>query len=300
MQRNSQGDRMKYNDANTYFKKRFGCKLYKAAISISATCPNRDGSKGYGGCIFCSGDGSGEFAQSLKLSVKEQINLAIEKVSKKTNSDTRYIAYFQSFTSTYCNLELLKKSLEEASSHELVKAISVATRPDCLDADVLEILRETNLKIPVFVELGFQTSNETTAKWFNRGYENEVYLKAVSDLKAIGINVITHVIFALKGESIDDMLNTVKYVVDAGSDGIKFTCLYVLKGTRLYDEYVSSKLELPSMEEYFDIVEKAISILPPDVVVHRLTGDGPKSLLVAPMWTSNKRQVVNYINKRFG
>lgn len=291
---------MKYNDANTYFKNRFGTKLYKASISIASTCPNRDGSKGVGGCAFCSGDGSGEFAQSCQLDIKTQIDLAIEKVSRKVKPDTRYIAYFQSFTSTYCDINLLRKSLFEAKDHKMVVAISIATRPDCLGDDVIALLDEVNKEIPLFVELGLQTSSDDTALWFNRGYESDVYTEAVDKLHKIGINVITHVIFALKNESREDMLNSVKFAVDAGTDGIKFTCLYVLKGTRVYEEYMKGEIKLPEMEEYFDIVEDAINILPSNVVVHRLTGDGPKNLLVAPMWTANKRNVINYINKRFG
>lgn len=291
---------MKYNDANTYFKKRFGTKIYKASISIANTCPNRDGRCGVGGCIFCSGDGSGEFAQSYRMSVTNQINEAITKVSRKTNSDTKYIAYFQSFTSTYCDINVLRNALYEAMNHEKVVALSIATRPDCLGEDVISVLGEVTKQIPVFVELGLQTSSDETSMWFNRGYKSEVYAEAVKKLHAIGVNVITHVIFALKGETRKDMMNTVRFAVDSGTDGIKFTCLYVLRGTKLYDEYLKGEIELPSMEEYFDIVDEALSILPENVVVHRLTGDGPKNILEAPLWTANKRQVVNYINKRFG
>ncbi len=291
---------MRYNDANSYFKKRFGTKLYKASISIASTCPNRDGKCGVGGCIFCSGDGSGEFSQSCKISVKEQIDLAIDRVSRKTNSETRYIAYFQSFTSTYCDINVLRNALYEAMDHDKVVALSIATRPDCLDDEVIQVIKEISNRIPVFVELGLQTSNDAVAEWFNRGYKSEVYTDAVSKLHKIGVNVITHIIFALKGETHEDMMNTVKFAVDSGTDGVKFTCLYVLRGTKLYDEYVAGDIVLPSMEEYFDIVEEALDILPEHVVVHRLTGDGPKSILEAPLWTANKRQVVNYINKRFG
>ena len=290
---------MRYNDANTYFKNRFGHKMYKAAISLDVTCPNRDGTKGVGGCAFCSAGGSGEFASDRKMTVTEQIDEAVARLAKKVSGDTGYIAYFQSFTGTYCDPEYLREALEEARSHPKVEALAIGTRPDCLPEDILQVLKETSSKIPLMVELGLQTSDDKTAESFGRGYETHEYIKAVKDLKAAGCEVITHVIFGLPGESMEQMMSSVRTAVDAGTDGIKFTCLYILKGTRYEKLWEEGRIEVLSMEEYFDIVEEALKILPSDVVVHRLTGDGPKSLLQDPMWTANKRNVINYINKRF-
>lgn len=291
---------MKYRPANAYFKERFGRKMYKASISLRTTCPNRDGSRGTGGCTFCSAGGSGEFGADPSLSVKDQIDQAIERVSRKTDADTGFIAYFQSFTGTYCDPGYLEEKLTEAASHPRVLALSVATRPDCLPEDILQVLERTAGKIPLYVELGLQTSSDSTASVINRCYPTEEYKKAVESLHGIGAEVITHVIFGLPGESTEDMLDTVRYAVSCGTDGIKFTCLFVLKGTEMERQWREGKVKTLEMEEYFDIVEKALNILPENVIVHRMTGDGPKALLLAPLWTSNKRKVINYINRRFG
>ena len=273
--------------------------MYKASISLNVTCPNRDGSKGVGGCIFCSEGGSGEFS-ACGISVSDQIKTAIDQVSKKAGDAAGYIAYFQSFTNTYCNPEYLDKVLAEASGCEGIEAVSIATRPDCLDPDILRVLENQVSRMPLFVELGLQTSSDATAKRINRCYDTEEYVKAVRSLKAIGANVITHIIFGLPGETKDMMLDTVRFCVDAGSDGYKFTCLYVLENTVLEKLWREDQVEILEMEEYFDIVEEAVKLLPDDAVVHRFTGDGPKKILLAPEWTRNKRQVVNYINRRFG
>ncbi|MCR4688125.1 MAG: TIGR01212 family radical SAM protein [Saccharofermentans sp.] len=285
--------------ANEYYKKTFGHKMYKASISINVTCPNRDGTKGTGGCIFCSGQGSGEFASDGD-NISLQIDEAIARVSSKAGNEAGYIAYFQSYTNTYCSSDYLRKCINEALSHPMIEAISIATRPDCLGEDILEVLSECAAKVPLFVELGLQTSSDKTAKLINRGYETYVYPKAVRDLKAIGANVITHVILGLPGEDISDMEDTVRMVAASGSDGIKFTCLYVLKGTMLADMYARGEFVTLEMEEYFDIVFDLIKLLPDNMVIHRLTGDGPKNLLIAPDWTRNKRAVLNYMNRRFG
>ena len=284
--------------ASDYYKQRFGHKMYKASISLDVTCPNRDGSKGRGGCIFCSAGGSGEFSVSPG-DVSSQIDAAIARVERKAGDDAGYIAYFQSFTNTYCAPEYLDGAISQAASHDRVEAVSIATRPDCLPEDILDVIRRHSAKIPVFVELGLQTASDRTAEVINRCYETAVYRKAVADLHAAGANVITHVIFGLPGETEEDMLDTVRYAADCGTDGIKFTCLYVLKGTPLEELWRAGKVEVLGQEEYFGIVGKALELLPEDTVVHRLTGDGPKSLLLAPMWTADKRQVVNYINRRF-
>lgn len=285
--------------AARYFKERFGHKMYKAAISLDVTCPNRDGKVGTGGCAFCSAGGSGEFAASSRLPVAKQIDEAILKLSSKVPEDTGYIAYFQSFTSTYCDASYLRRSLEEAARHPKVEAVSIGTRPDCLPDEILDVLEDVAKTIPVFVELGLQTSDDKIAESFGRGYKTSVYDEAVGALKSRGINVITHIILGLPGESEDGMMRTVDHAVNAGTDGLKFTCLYVLKGTRYEKLYEDGKIAVLECEEYFDIVSRALSRVPSDVVIHRLTGDGPKSLLIAPMWTANKRQVVNYINRRF-
>ena len=286
--------------ANQYFRDVFGHKMYKASIALDVTCPNRDGSKGSGGCIFCSEGGSGEFSAKCKTTITEQIEEAIEQVRKKAGKDAGYIAYFQSFTSTYCAPEYLEKVLSEASSIEGIEALSVATRPDCLGPEIMEVLKRQAREKPLFVELGLQTSSDKTAELINRCYKTEEYVKAVAALKSIGANVITHIIFGLPGETKDMMMDTVRLSADAGSDGYKFTCLYILKNTPMETLYNENKVEILEMEEYFDIVEEAISILPQTAVIHRFTGDGPKKILIAPSWTKNKRQVINYINRRFG
>ena len=291
---------MYYKSANEYFKETFGTKIYKASVSLDVTCPNRDGKCGEGGCIFCSAGGSGEFSSCGKDPVLKQIDDAIDLVSRKAGPDAGYLAYFSSFTSTYCDGEYLRESLTAAASHPKVRGIAIGTRPDCLGEDIMEVLSNMAKKIPLYVELGLQTSNDATAEWFNRGYETRVYDEAVSKLKAAGINVITHIIFGLKGEDEETMLESVRHAVRCGTDGVKFTCLYVLRGTALEEEWKEGRIELLSMEEYFDVVEKALGILPPGTVVHRLTGDGPKKVLLGPGWTFNKRNVVNYINRRFG
>ena len=273
--------------------------MYKASISLNVTCPNRDGSKGTGGCIFCSEGGSGEFSSSGD-SVTDQINKAICQVKDKAGDDAGYIAYFQSFTNTYCLPGYLEKALAEASSAEGIEAVSIATRPDCLGSEILEVLAKQAKKMPLFVELGLQTASDETGDFINRCYKTEDYVTAVKALKEIGANVITHIIFGLPGETRDMMMDTVRLSVKSGSDGYKFTCLYVLENTPLEALYRENKVEILRQEEYFDIVEEAIKLLPEKAVVHRFTGDGPKKILVAPEWTKNKRQVVNYINRRFG
>ena len=285
--------------ANRYFREVFGHKMYKASISLDVTCPNRDGNKGTGGCIFCSEGGSGEFSASGS-SVMEQIQKAVSQVRAKAGDNAGYIAYFQSFTNTYCLPGYLEKALSEASSIEGIEALSIATRPDCLGPEILEVLSRQAKKMPLFVELGLQTASDETAEFINRCYKTSEYVEAVKALKEIGANVITHIIFGLPGETRGMMMDTVKLAVDSGSDGYKFTCLYVLGNTPLEKLYRDNKVEILGMEEYFDIVEEALGLLPENAVVHRFTGDGPKKILIAPEWTKNKRQVVNYINRRFG
>ena len=286
--------------ANKHFRDAFGHKMYKASISLDVTCPNRDGSKGVGGCILCSEGGSGEFAAQRSDPVSKQIEDAVDQVKGKAGKDAGYIAYFQSFTNTYCSSNYLENALTEASECEGIEAVSVATRPDCLGPEIMDVLERQAKRMPLYVELGLQTGNDNTARIINRCYETKEYPEAVAALKDIGANVITHIIFGLPGETKDIMMDTVKLCRDSGSDGYKFTCLYVLKNTPLEKLYYDNKVEILEMEEYFDIVEEAIRILPESAVIHRFTGDGPKKSLIAPLWTMNKRQVINYINRRFG
>lgn len=286
--------------ANRYFRDAFGHKMYKASVSLNVSCPNRDGSKGTGGCIFCSEGGSGEFASRSDDAVRSRVEKAICQVRDKAGEGAGYIAYFQSFTSTYCSACYLADALEQASSVDGVEAVSVATRPDCLGPEILDVLAAQAQKMPLYVELGLQTSSDVTAKLINRCYETKEYADAVQELKSIGANVITHIIFGLPGETREMMLDTVRFCSDCGSDGYKFTCLYVLQNTLLERMWRDGKVKILDMDEYFDIVEEAIKILPESAVIHRFTGDGPKKILLAPEWTKNKRQVVNYINRRFG
>ncbi len=281
---------------NEYLREKFGCKVYKIAINGGFTCPNRDGKIDTRGCIFCSAGGSGEFAENAALSVSEQIERGKERVAGKIR-DGKYIAYFQAYTGTYGPVEKLKALFTEAIEHPDVAALSVATRPDCLQPDVLKLLFDLNKIKPVWIELGLQTISKETAEYIRRGYELEVYDRAVKMLKNGGIEVITHLIIGLPGESREDILRSVKYVCDSGADGIKLQLLHVLKGTDLEKEYGEGKFEVLTEDEYIEILRACVSIIPPNVVVHRLTGDGDKKLLVAPLWSGNKKHVWNRIQK---
>ncbi|MCR5272142.1 MAG: TIGR01212 family radical SAM protein [Lachnospiraceae bacterium] len=281
---------------NEYLRERFGCKVYKIALNGGFTCPNRDGKISYGGCIFCSEGGSGEFAGNVEESITEQIENGKEKVSKKIK-DGKYIAYFQAYTGTYGPFEKLKALYTEAINHPDIVALSIATRPDCLPEEVLDLLEKLAKIKPVWVELGLQTIHERTAVYIRRGYDNSVYDTAVRELKKRGIEVITHVILGLYDETKEEMLQTVKYVCDSGADGIKLQLLHVLKGTDLEKEYMDGRVNILSEDEYIDILKECAKIIPDNVIVHRLTGDGDKKLLIEPMWSANKRHVMNRIRK---
>lgn len=289
---------MKYTSLNSYLKKRFGCKVYKLAINGGFTCPNRDGTLGTRGCIFCSRGGSGEFAESKEKSVTQQIDDGKKRVEKKIK-DGKYIAYFQAFTNTYAPLCKLRSLYTEAINHPDIVALSIGTRPDCLGNDVLELLDEMNKIKPVFIELGLQTIHENTAQYIRRGYPLEVYDKAVDDLHKIGINVVTHLIIGLPGENEQDILQSVKYVCKK-TDGIKLQLLHILKGTDLAEEYRECKVDVLSLEEYTSIIKHCVEIIPDNVVIHRLTGDGAKKDLIAPLWSADKKNVLNTINKAIG
>lgn len=289
---------MKYTTLNSYLKNKFGCKVYKLAIDGGFTCPNRDGTLGTRGCIFCSRGGSGEFAESKEKSVTQQIDDGKKRIEKKIK-DGKYIAYFQAFTNTYAPVCKLKSLYTEAINHPDIVALSIGTRPDCLGNDVLELLDEMNKIKPVFIELGLQTIHEDTAQYIRRGYPLEVYDKAVDDLHKIGINVVTHLIIGLPGESEQDILQSVEYVCQK-TDGIKLQLLHILEGTDLADEYRECKVDVLSLEEYTSIIKHCVEIIPDNVVIHRLTGDGAKKDLIAPLWSADKKHVLNTINKAIG
>jgi hypothetical protein len=286
---------MRYKSADSYYRGRFGKKMYRVSLDIGTTCPNRDGTRGTGGCIFCSAGGSGEFALS-----HDDIDNAIARVSRKAGEGAGYLAYFQSYTGTYCDVSYLKKCIDEVMAHPKIEGVIIATRPDSIPDDILELLASYNKEFPVFVELGLQTASDVTAEKINRCYKTEEFVAAVARLHEHNIHVTAHVIIGLPGESPDDMMDTVKLVVDTGCEGIKFTALYVLRGTVLADMYGRGEFEVLSMDEYFDIIDRALDLIPDGMTVFRLTGDGPKNLMIAPLWTNNKRAVINYINRRFG
>ena len=296
---NSLRSQMKYYSLNQYLRDTFGCKVYKISINAGFTCPNRDGTLGENGCIFCSRGGSGDFAESAESSITEQIESGKHRVEKKIK-DGKYIAYFQAFTNTYAPVDILEKKFTEAINHPDIVAISIATRPDCLPDEVIELLEKLNNIKPVFVELGLQTIHEKTAEYIRRGYTLDVYDSAVSRLKAVGINIVTHVIIGLPFETKADVLKTVDYVCQAGTDGIKLQLLHVLKNTDLAKDYESGKFEVLSLEEYIDILKACVEIIPRNVVIHRLTGDGAKKDLIAPLWSGDKKNVLNKINKALG
>ena len=287
---------VEYYSLNQYMKDTFGCKVYRIAINGGFTCPNRDGSIGTGGCLFCSEGGSGDFAQDPGLSITEQIEKGKERVSAKIQNG-KYIAYFQAFTNTYAPVERLRKLYTEALDHPDIVALSIATRPDCLPDDVLDLLKELNQVKPIWVELGLQTIHERTAGYIRRGYPLSVYDKAVEELKKRGIEVITHVILGLPGETKQDMAETVRYVVGGGIKGIKLQLLHVLKGTDLEREYLEGRVKVMSEDEYIALVTDLIKMIPPDIVIHRMTGDGAKKDLIAPLWSADKKHVLNRLKQ---
>ena len=287
---------MEYLSFNKYLKDKFGQKVYKISLDGGFTCPNRDGKAGTRGCIFCSKGGSGDFAESRKMSITEQIENGKKRVEKKIKSG-KYIAYFQAFTNTYAPVEILRQKYEEAINHPDIVALSIATRPDCLGDDVLRLLDEMNKIKPVFVELGLQTIHQKSAKYIRRGYDLSVYDKAVRDLKKIGVNVVVHVILGLPNESENDMLETVKYVCESGANGIKLQLLHVIDGTDLAKDYEKGLFKTLEFDEYVNLIVKCVKIIPKDIVIHRLTGDGAKKDLIAPLWSADKKRVLNAINK---
>lgn len=287
---------MEYYSLNQYLKDTFGEKVYKVAIDGGFTCPNRDGTIDTRGCSFCSEAGAGEFAEDRHLSVSKQLKQGKLRVAKK-NPNGKIIAYFQAFTNTYAPVNSLRTLYEEALSHPDVVALSIATRPDCLPEEVVRLLEELNQKKPVWVELGLQTIHERTAERIRRGYPLSVYTAAVERLKKAKLTVITHVILGLPGETKEDMKETVSFVGKTGTNGIKLQLLHVIRGTDLEKEYRAGMFSTMEMEEYVSLVADCIKLLPKDMVIHRMTGDGDKRTLVAPLWSGDKKRVLNALQK---
>lgn len=286
-----------------YCKEKFGTKVYRLSLSTGCSCPNRDGRAGRGGCSFCSEGGSGEFATKVKP-VEVQIEEAKDRVKSKfpkdiKEEDKKYIAYFQSFTNTYGDVDRLGGIFRTAVLRDEIAAISIGTRPDCLEGDMLALLDELNKIKPVWIELGLQTIHEDSAKAFNRGYSLPVFNKAYMELKKRNIEVIVHVILGLPGETDKDMYETVRYLANLSPklDGIKLHLLHILKNTRLEREYREKPFKILSLDEYTKILINCLRILPESVVIHRMTGDGDKRLLVEPLWSADKKRVLNTINK---
>ena len=285
-----------YQTLSDYYRQRFGCKVYKLAIDGGFTCPNRDGTVGTGGCIFCAGDGSGAFAERRCASIAQQLENAKLRVHDKIKNG-KYIAYFQSFTNTYAPVEQLEVLYREAMEPDDIVGLSIGTRPDCLPPETVRLLGKLNQEKPIFVELGLQTIHNQTAQYIHRGYDSALYFDAVRRLKAAGLEVVTHIILGLPGETEEMMLETTKAVVDASSDGIKFHLLHVLKNTALETDYQNGRFQCLSLESYAEILKRCLAILPDHMVVHRITGDGAKKDLIAPLWSADKKRVLNYLNR---
>ena len=279
-----------------HYREKFGCKVYKLSLDGGFTCPNRDGTCGTRGCIFCAGDGSGAFAEQACGDIRQQLEQAKRRVEAK-NKNGKYIAYFQSFTNTYAPVEYLRRIYTEAMAPEEIVGLAIGTRPDCLGADVVDLLAELNRKKPVSVELGLQTVHEKSVRYIRRGYDTAVYFDAVKRLKVAGIEVVTHIILGLPGERLDMMMETTRQAVQAGTDGVKFHLLHVLRGTDLALDYEAGKFQVLSLEEYGEILKKCISVLPEHIVIHRITGDGAKKDLIAPAWSADKKRVLNYLHR---
>ena len=287
---------MKYRTFSDELKAMFGAKVYKLSLSSGCTCPNRDGTIGTGGCTFCSEGGSGDFAAPF-LPLSEQLPLAKQRVARKAGD--KYLAYFQSFTNTYGDTARLHALYKEALSYTEIVGLSVGTRPDCLEPDKVEMLAQLNREKPVWVELGLQTIHEASAARFHRGYTLEVFEDAYARLKEAGLRVVVHVILGLPGETREQMLETVRYLANLEPvlDGIKLQLLHVLKGIALGEEYMREPFPVMSMEEYCDLIADCLALLPEETVIHRLTGDGPKRLLIAPLWSADKKRVLNALKK---
>lgn len=283
-----------YRRLSDQYMEKFGCKVYKLSIDAGFTCPNRDGTLGTGGCIFCSADGGGEFAEK-GCSITQQLEQAKKRVENKCKSG-KYIAYFQSFTNTYAPVEVLRQRYLEAIAPNYIVGLAIGTRPDCLPDETVALLARINEVKPVSVELGLQTVHENSIAYIRRGYVNQVYFDAVRRLKAAGIEVVTHIILGLPGETPEMMAQSTQQAVSAGTDGVKFHLLHVLKGTDLEKDYLAGKFSCLTMEEYGACLRLCLQQLTEHVVVHRITGDGAKRNLIAPLWSADKKRVLNYLN----
>ena len=284
-----------YRTLSEHYRETFGCKVYKLSIDAGMTCPNRDGTLGTGGCVFCSAYGGGEFAAGGCRGIGQQMEEAKARVAAKVGNG-KYIAYFQAFTNTYAPVERLEKLYMEAIAPEDVVGLAIGTRPDCLGPEVMALLERVNRIKPVSVELGLQTVHPETVKYIRRGYETPIYVDAVRRLKSAGLEVVTHIILGLPGEDLPMAVETTRQAVAAGTDGVKFHLLHVLRGTDLEKDYSAGKFSCLSLEEYAEILKACIEVLPAHVVVHRITGDGAKRDLVAPMWSADKKRVLNFLN----
>ncbi len=282
-----------YRSLSDHYRAKFGCKVYKLAIDAGFTCPNRDGTAGVGGCIFCSGSGSGDFAESGG-DAAAQLERAKARVAFK-NPSGKYVAYFQSFTNTYGPVERLESLYRAALAPEYIVGLSIATRPDCLSDETVALLARLNQIKPIAVELGLQTIHPETVRYIRRGYPTEEYHRAVRRLKAAGLEVVTHIILGLPGESGEMMVSTTRAAVQAGTDGIKFQLLHVLEGTDLAADFRAGKFRCLTLEEYAHILKQCLAVVPQDVVIHRITGDGPKKDLIAPLWSADKKKVLAYL-----
>ena len=284
-----------YRTLNEHYKEKFGCKVYKLSIDAGFTCPNRDGTVGTGGCIFCDAHGGSAFA-ACGESVTRQLEAAKRRVEQKNNGG-KYIAYFQSFTGTYAPVAHLKKLYYEAIEPEEILGLAIGTRPDCLSDDVVALLAKINPIKPVSVELGLQTVHPESVNYIRRGYPNEVYFDAVTRLKAAEIEVVTHIILGLPGETPQMAAETTRQAVQAGTDGVKFHLLHVLKNTELEKDFLAEKFQCLTLEEYGYWLKECLAQVPQEVVVHRITGDGAKRDLVAPLWSGDKKRVLNYLRE---
>lgn len=294
MQKDWNGKR--FHNLNYFLRNKFGEKVFKISLDGGFSCPNRDGTISKGGCLFCSERGSGDFAGDRDFSISRQFNDIKTMMAKKWKNG-KYIAYFQAYTNTYAPIDVLKKKYEEALKQEGVVALAIATRPDCLGDEVLDLLEEINKKFYVWVELGLQTCNDETARKINRGYKLEVFEDAIKRLKERNIDFVVHSIFGLPGETKEDMLKTVEYIAHSGAQGVKFHLLHLMKGTPLVKLYERGELEFLEEEDYIDLLCKSVEMLPQEMVIHRLTGDAPRDLLIGPMWSLKKWEILNAIDR---
>ncbi len=276
-----------------YYRQKFGCKVYKLGIDAGFTCPNRDGTLDTRGCIFCGADGGSAFAEQGSC-ISRQLEKAKKRVAFKGGE--KFIAYFQSFTNTYAPVERLRRLYEEAMAPDDIVGLAIGTRPDCLSEEVVMLLGQLNTQKPISVELGLQTVHPVSARYIRRGYDNQVYFDAVRRLKEAGLEVVTHIILGLPGECVADMVQTTRAAVTAGTDGVKFHLLHVLQGTDLEAELLAGRFQCMTLEAYCEALDACLAVLPKETVVHRITGDGAKKDLIAPLWSADKKRVLQYLN----